>query len=88
MSRGKIWLPGLKKPIGLVLSCPKEGMTFGRLPQAQSLKRAVPGEPTLRMGFGEDSFRGDVALHEGGVWNGAFELEIPNIPSFWGIYGH
>lgn len=64
-------------------------MTFGRLPRGQSLKRAVPGEPTLRMGSGEDSFRGDAALHvEGGVWNGASEREIPNIPAFWGTYGH
>ena len=63
-------------------------MTFGRLSQGQSLKRAQPGEPTLRMEFGEDSSRGDAALHvEGGVWNRASELEIPNILAFWGIYG-
>lgn len=56
----------------MVLSSPKEGLTFGWLSQEQNLKRAASGEGprlgTLRMGFGEGSSRGDVALGaEGGI---------------------
>lgn len=49
----------------MVLSCPKEGMTFGWLSQEWSLRRAVPGKGPLlgaqKVGFGEGSFKGDAA---------------------------
>ena len=50
----------------MVLSSPKEGLAFGWLSQEQNLKRAASGERprlgALRVGFGEVSSRGDVAL--------------------------
>lgn len=59
----QIWLLGLKEPIGMVLSRPKEGLTFGGLSQRQSLKRAAPGAGppfcTLRVGFGTGGVRAE-----------------------------
>lgn len=44
VSQGKY---GLKQPIGMVLSIPKEELTFGRHFQRQSLKRSAPREIQL-----------------------------------------
>lgn len=55
-------------------------MTFGRLSQGWTLKRAAPGERlplgALRIGFGMGEVRPE---HRMGP-----KLEIPYIPIFWG----
>ena len=57
----QIWLPGLKQPIGMVLSNPKEGLNFGGLSQGRNLKRETPGEGlllgALRVEFGTGEVR-------------------------------
>ena len=55
----KIWLSGLIQTVDMVLSSPKEGLTFGGLSQGRSLKRAAPGPllGTLRVGFGMGGVR-------------------------------
>lgn len=65
----------------MVLSSPKEGLTFGGLSQGQNLKRAAPGEGmllgALRMEFGEGSSRGGAAEDGSGILPTS-QLEIPN----------
>lgn len=67
-------------------------MTFGRVSQGHNLKKAAPSEElplvTLKVGFAENSSRGNAAQGTTGGLSG-MRLQVGDSKHhFWSIYGH